>query len=134
MKINITSRLAAVSLAVFIQATWLGNVSAQLTPRDAGNLLLASAASEPASPKPLQTPPAVTLPEAVSTSPVSTESFSTIQCAPAEEPALILPVTPIFGPGQIGFMASAPEKRDLLGSISEECQVAPRHGKPWGWA
>jgi hypothetical protein len=89
---------------------------------NSGSILIGAAADGLTRPAATKVPAAATLQEAVFSSPVSTESFSTIQVAPQEEPALILPAPSVFGPGQLGFLAAVDEQADPFDSIN---QVTP---------
>lgn len=108
------AKLGLFAIALLIQPMLVDGGQRKLVADQSGTLLMTSPAGM-ASPKPSTPSPAVTLPEAVSTAPMATESFSTIQFAPAQEPALILPVSTVFGPGQLGFLAIAGKEGDRFG-------------------
>ena len=111
--------LCAIAL---IDATLLGGSHAELVADNSGTLLISSAKALSYS-SVSTAPAAVTLPEAVSTSPIATESFSTIQCAPILEPALILPVSSVLGPGQNGFVAMLGDETDAFALMEEMTPV-----------
>jgi hypothetical protein len=115
--------LNLLGIIAFIQLSLPGSLRGQILADSSGTLLAASAepVSYPALSKELLA--AVTLQEAVTTSPFATESFSTIQYAPAIEPALVLPVTPVFGPGQSGFVAMTGPESDPLVPFQEVSAV-----------
>lgn len=119
MKTMFTPRLGLFSVIILIQAMLLGPAEGQIVADQSGSLLMNSVSNS----APSTRTPAVTLPEAISAAPIATESFSTIQYAPSEEPALILPVSSVFGPGPLGFIAMADEETDSFAVMSEVTPV-----------
>ena len=106
----------------------LSAAGSELVADRSGTLLFPTEESAPSS-APLTLASAITVPEAISTAPIATESFSTIQYAPAE-PALILPVSAVFGPGPMGFVAMVEDDTDPAALVGE-IQPVPEPATWW---